>query len=906
MELVRPSARTADTDAPEVEATRIWAAPRPSGKAVRRSRLHAVLDGAERRPLTSIVAAAGTGKTTLAALWAAEQAERGRPVVWLSARHHGDLEPALRFARGCSTWAPADVLVADLAAANRPPQLVVVDDAHLLSEARRAVLHRVLLECPDAVRLLLLARHDPALPLVQLGLPGAAVTVGARQLRFEGVEVEQLARAHAPTCTRRDIEELVELSGGWATPLVIGARSLAASPDDVSARLRRELTEQPVLDYVFGELLETTGEPVRSLLLACCQERDVDAVSASALSGVLDAERHCTALAEEGLLVTGRTDRSRPGGTVWQMLPLLRELLRRRTAPTGPDWQVVVDAHVRASRRYAQDGKAVLALRHAHRSGDATAVQSVLVEYGASFVAAEASEEVAAGLLCLPDGIKRSTPHLLALEALLHRARGRVDRALSMAQQAFATAADAGPQRGPPSAGALAILAEVRVWWSMVATGDSEAAAADARRLLGCAVSGDRHTHSRSELTLGQSASLMIELAALEIWHGDLAAAATHVHEAERAAGVLGWAALTGAALVHRCMLEFAAGQYGTAADTASAALRADAGRTLPPDLRARAHLVRGWAATYELDPRTAVEALDHVTRLAPAVDPVVRALTPLLRCRLMSQDGDHDGALRLLAVADGAAAPLFLVRLTEIVRAETAARSRAIPAVREAALRLRRLGLVDDADLFDCLAPVSAAAAHEVLERLLTRPGLRPATAAGAATVRMCMVLQQRDLARARALLPDLVGRVRPQRLFFFLDIVARTEPDFLHLLYDDLEEDTRHPASAEALALLRRTHRPLTADPFVAVTGGQTSGRSSIAAVVGRGTATQPSVQLTRRQADVLAQLALGGSYRDIAEALYLTVNSVKTHLRGLYRTLGVTRRSDALRRARELGLL
>ena len=63
---------------------------------------------------------------------------------------------------------------------------------------------------------------------------------------------------------------------------------------------------------------------------------------------------------------------------------------------------------------------------------------------------------------------------------------------------------------------------------------------------------------------------------------------------------------------------------------------------------------------------------------------------------------------------------------------------------------------------------------------------------------------------------------------------------------------------------------------------------------------------MQLTRRQADVLAQLALGCSYRDIAANLYLTENSVKTHLGFLYRKLGASRRSEALRRARELGLV
>ena len=63
---------------------------------------------------------------------------------------------------------------------------------------------------------------------------------------------------------------------------------------------------------------------------------------------------------------------------------------------------------------------------------------------------------------------------------------------------------------------------------------------------------------------------------------------------------------------------------------------------------------------------------------------------------------------------------------------------------------------------------------------------------------------------------------------------------------------------------------------------------------------------VDLTARERDVLHELALGGSYADIAQVLYITENTVKTHLASLYRKLGATRRADALRTARQAGLL
>ena len=63
---------------------------------------------------------------------------------------------------------------------------------------------------------------------------------------------------------------------------------------------------------------------------------------------------------------------------------------------------------------------------------------------------------------------------------------------------------------------------------------------------------------------------------------------------------------------------------------------------------------------------------------------------------------------------------------------------------------------------------------------------------------------------------------------------------------------------------------------------------------------------VRLTARESDVLDELALGGSYAEIGQALFITENTVKTHLAALYRKLGVDKRSAALRVARSVGLL
>jgi LuxR family maltose regulon positive regulatory protein len=66
-----------------------------------------------------------------------------------------------------------------------------------------------------------------------------------------------------------------------------------------------------------------------------------------------------------------------------------------------------------------------------------------------------------------------------------------------------------------------------------------------------------------------------------------------------------------------------------------------------------------------------------------------------------------------------------------------------------------------------------------------------------------------------------------------------------------------------------------------------------------------TAPVSPLTERELEVLQRLGTLSTNIEIATDLFLSPNTVKTHLKSLYRKLEVTRRSDAFRRGRLLGL-
>lgn len=61
-----------------------------------------------------------------------------------------------------------------------------------------------------------------------------------------------------------------------------------------------------------------------------------------------------------------------------------------------------------------------------------------------------------------------------------------------------------------------------------------------------------------------------------------------------------------------------------------------------------------------------------------------------------------------------------------------------------------------------------------------------------------------------------------------------------------------------------------------------------------------------ISTRELDVLREIAAGRSNKEIAAQLHVSPNTVKTHVAKLFEKLGARRRTDAINRARELGIL
>jgi DNA-binding NarL/FixJ family response regulator len=84
---------------------------------------------------------------------------------------------------------------------------------------------------------------------------------------------------------------------------------------------------------------------------------------------------------------------------------------------------------------------------------------------------------------------------------------------------------------------------------------------------------------------------------------------------------------------------------------------------------------------------------------------------------------------------------------------------------------------------------------------------------------------------------------------------------------------------------------------------------GRVVVDAWTGRGEPTRPAIDtwsLTHRETEVLSMIASGLANREIAEQTNLSINSVKSYIRGAYAKIEVTSRSQAVLWAIQHGLL
>lgn len=841
------------------------------------------LDRAADCSVTLLVAPAGAGKTLGVAGWLQRPPvdRRTAPLRWLQG--HQALGPD-EMVEALTT--PA-VGAARRDGSSDDPALVVVDDAHLLPAATHRAVDRLLQEEPDSIRALLLSRWD--LPLSRLGpeLLGNLAVIRGDVLKLTETEAASLVAEHARTKSPAIVDAISRHAGGWCGAVVLDARAIAASPDPMEAARRCTEGRARFGDRIASAALASLSPRVRHMLLCLTGEINVTPASATHLSGDREAGEMLEDLERMGILVTrvprplpaprspgSATDQDEEARTVhYRIHPLLVEVARRRLVAGGAE----------ADRARASVNRAVQMDRVASETGNAIG----------RLIAVQGFQDAA--VLIAQDGLD------LALRgdsgALIAFARRHEDLLHELPSAWFALAverwlagatADAMRWLDRCTASDTLTPEERACAQLMSARLDLRVARAVAESARVAAAHACAHDTPPTVTPL-----LLSELGAVQGWLGDLEDAEANLSRAIALGRLRDLPAVTDAAASHLAMVRYMLGREAVTTDAGLPPLRQSVGRPASPAATKLA-LVTALARSTDLplQPAPALSSAFHpADRVGEFWQRILNARAALAEC----------GVVDARRVLDGAAHPpddLDLARHLQasllVERALYAALAADRTALKACETELAGLDLTGEAAL--------VAGLNADLEGARARSAEQFAIAAESATfeqppTRAIALVAQAQLVDA---LGDVATAHRCLSTALAETAVRRNGLPFLGWL-----------RQGTPIAEILRSLDPGPTDAWASEVVAAMAQRAGIAATIaastpspweeitGHGHDAPPALSV--REREVLQELARGSTYADIGATLFVSENTVKTHVSNLYAKLGVSRRSQALAVAR-----
>jgi LuxR family transcriptional regulator, maltose regulon positive regulatory protein len=868
---------------------------RPGAAVVSRPGLFGRLGASARVMVVS--APPGSGKTTLLRSWiggaglAGSAAwvpvgrnERDPQCFWLSVLDAlrqtapgAALVGELTAAPDLDGWEIVERLLTDLAPLDDRIWLVI-DDVHELGSAEaRSQLELLIMRAPPELRFALATRHDLRLGLHRLRLEGELTEIRAADLRFTEAEARELLEAAGVKLPEASLALLHERTEGWAAGLRLAALSLAGHPDPERFATEFSGSERTVAEYLLAEVLERQSEEVRRLLLRTSVLERVNGELADLLTGDDGGERILQELEEANAFVVA-LDAARSWFRYHHLFADLLRLELRRAAPAE-----VAALNQVAAGWHARHGFPVQGVRHAQAAQDWKLAVRLLADHWPSLVLSGQAATVHALLAGFPDEARAADAELAALIAADESARGSLETAeryLGLAERGSASVPDGRRSQ------VQILLGVVRL---QVARqhGSVSAVVEEARRLRTVAEAPDAVRPGLGEEWRGLA---LINLGITEMWAAQLEVAEGHLERGVMLARRMGRPFLEFTGLAHQAVIEiFRSSRQAAERGRQVVELAQRHGWTEePPACVAYAALGAALVSQGRLEEAEPwVQRAERTVRAEaePAAALVVHYLRGLLELT-RSRDADaltafraaerltgHLEASHYLVIVTRAMLIHALVRLGDTERAGQALAGLEEKDSDRAEIRIAtamlRLAQDDPQAATTALAPVldgSAALGRRtwLIEAFVLEAIARDALGDAGAT--------ERALERA-------------------LDLA---EPDGT-LSYFLLQPA---PGLFERHARHRTAHGALLAEILSVLAGSKPAPTA---------TGPQPPLEpLSDSEIRVLRYLPTNLSTPEIANELYVSPNTVKTHIRNLYAKLGTHRRAEAVARARALGLL
>ncbi len=350
------------------------------------SRLHLLekLDDGLNTRLTLISSPAGFGKTTLLSEWVQKTT---LPVGWITLdkddndfprflayliaalqKINPEVEPdALELLHAPQPPSVQAVLTVLLNQIDQIPEdfLLVLDDYHLIEQA---VIHQaveiLINHMPPQMHLVIVSRADPPIQLARLRGQGQLVELRLQDLRFSAEDCTRFfSKSLDMNLSDTDLQRLLARTEGWITGLQMAALSLRGRPDVRAFIESFSGSHRYILDYLIEEVLELQSDEVRSFLF---QTSILDRFTGDLCNAVTkrdDAEEILAFLERSNLFIVPLDEHRQ----WYRYHRLFADLLQARLRENHP--AEFPTLHERASRWHQKNGFLSSAVDHALAAG---------------------------------------------------------------------------------------------------------------------------------------------------------------------------------------------------------------------------------------------------------------------------------------------------------------------------------------------------------------------------------------------------------------------------------------------------------------------------------------------------------------------------------------------------------
>ncbi|WP_166459485.1 LuxR C-terminal-related transcriptional regulator [Amycolatopsis pithecellobii] len=826
--------------------------------------------------VTSVCAPAGYGKTTLLSAWTRHLGSRvgwvridesdNEPVLLCGAilaairqavgHRPGDAEPP----RQAGSELALVAALADLLDREDRPVFLVIDDVHRLCQPEALRVLELLIQwLPAPLRLVLSGRRELTVGLHRLRLAGQLSDIRGADLALRAGEVAKVLAQAGIQLDPAGLDRVVALTAGWPAAVRLVVQAMTRAGAEILPADEDVMTDPSVRDYLEGEVLAALSTRELALLNALCVFDKFTAAAVTSLTGSTDSLGLLENLQRAGNLVVRTGDHGR-----YQVQPFLRSYLYTALRSSQPP--TLASLHEAAARWSLKVRDFRAAAEHAVRGCDPELMAEVVSTYGPSLVLRGDDALLMELAAKLPPELQ-ARPGIGLVVALGEMASGD----LGSAELRLAEMSGALPEENGSRLRDLRVIVRTK---RARLTGRLSPEIAELDERLG-------RMHEPDLIVLG-----LLNRGTAALWLARYDDAERDLEQALRLSERHGF----DVAVLH--CLSTLAGLAGARAELRRAARLAEQtiefARHRPTLSKAScyyAYIVCAWVGYLQLDAPMTKAGIAGAMRLRGcAGDRTVELGGEVLAAIIDFDYGDDPYAahvrLRQLWARVRPDEPVqsalvaYLVSIEQRMALRLGRPGWAVDAERRAAMLLGESGDVElmRARMLWHQGRTTAVRAH--LQKIIDGElGCRSLTARIEAYL-LTAVLAHRagDERRADAALRAAVAITGPHRMIRpFWDVGAEVRE-----------------------LLVVRQGRFGRLDEFVA----------DVVAALPPGQPVEP--ELTAREAQLLRELPSLATVEEIAAAMYVSANTVKTHLRNVYRKLGVTSRREAIVAARQRGLL